>query len=79
MLNLNELNVDFVLKKYYDWGKKFVLRSLVNFFFNNKQKNGNDSVRKEQMKDFKKGKGNRNHENSQLYRGVVRTNKTSKM
>ena len=31
------------------------------------------------MKDFKKGKGNRNHENSQLYRGVVRTNKTSKM
>ena len=55
LINFNDMNVDFVYKKHYDWGKKFALRSIVNILFNNEQKNVNDPVRKDQIKDFKKG------------------------
>ena len=34
--------------------KKLATRTLVNIFFNNEQKHTNESVRKEQIVDFKK-------------------------
>ena len=44
---------NFTCQDHQDWGKKFALRIIVNIFYNNQQKASNDSVRKDQIKEFK--------------------------
>ena len=46
--------VAFTCDLHAELGKKWTLRTVVNVFFNDHQKISNDSVRKDQVKDFKK-------------------------
>ena len=46
--------VPILLVIFKEWGEKLAVRTLVNIFFNNEQKHTNDSVKKEQVVDFKK-------------------------
>ena len=45
---------NFTCDLHKEWGKKLATRTVVNKYFNNKQKHTNDLVRKEQIVDFKK-------------------------
>ena len=40
--------------KHDQWGKKFTICSVVNIFYNNKQKKVKDFFQKAQVTDFKK-------------------------
>ena len=44
----------FVCTNHSSWGMQFALKIIVNIFFNNKQKEIADSVRKDLVKGFKK-------------------------
>ena len=46
--------VPILLVIFKEWDAKLAVRTLVNIFFNNEQKHTNDSVKKEQVVDFKK-------------------------
>ena len=46
--------VPILLVIFKEWDEKLAVRTLVNIFFNNEQKHTNDSVKKEQVVDFKK-------------------------
>ena len=45
--------VSFTCNIHDELGKKWAIRTIVNIFFNNHQKISNDTVRKDQVKDFK--------------------------
>ena len=45
--------INFTCIQHEQWGKTFTIRAVVNIFYNNKQKKVNDSLRKEQVTDFK--------------------------
>ena len=47
-------SVDFTSEKHQEWGIKYVSRIVINIFYNNLQKETTDSVRKDQVKEFKK-------------------------
>ena len=46
----------FTYDLHKQWNEKLATRTVVNIFFNNEQKHTNDSVRKEQIVDFKETK-----------------------
>ena len=46
--------VDFTCVDHMEWGFNFATKSIINIFFNNKEKNASDSVRKDAVVDFKK-------------------------
>ena len=46
--------INFTCIQHEQWGKTFTIRTVVNMFYNNKQKKVNDSVRMGQLTDFKK-------------------------
>ena len=55
--NLSDLQsncINFTCMQQEQWGKKFTIWTVVNLFYNNKQKKVNDFVQKEQVTDFKK-------------------------
>ena len=47
-------SVDLTCEKHQEWGIKYVSRIVINIFYNNLQKETTDSVRKDQVKEFKK-------------------------
>ena len=54
---LSDLQTDctnFTCMKHDQWGKKFTIYSVVNIFYNNKQKKVKDFFQKAQVTDFKK-------------------------
>ena len=46
--------VDFTCDNHQEWGIKYGYRIVINIFNNNLQKETTDSVRKDQVKEFKK-------------------------
>ena len=46
--------ISFTCIKHEQWNKKFTIRTVAHIYRNNKQKLVNDSIRKEQVTDFKK-------------------------
>lgn len=48
------ISPNFVCQEHKEWGMKRALRVVANIFYNNSQKIINDSVRKDQVKEFKK-------------------------
>ena len=54
----NHLNkvVNFTRENHEEWAVRFSMWACVNIFHNNKQKITNESVRKDQIKDFKRDK-----------------------
>ena len=51
--HLNKV-VNFTCVNHEDWDVTFSVRACINIFYNNEQKITNQSVRKDQIKDFKK-------------------------
>ena len=51
--HLNKV-VNFACVNHEDWAVRFSVRACINIFYNNEQKITNQSVRKDQIKDFKK-------------------------
>ena len=54
ILKIYYSSVDFTCEKHQEWGIKYVSRIVINIFYNNLQKETTDSVRKDQVKEFKK-------------------------
>ena len=46
----------FTCEKHVVWGQKFATKPIINVFFNNQKKVDNDTVRKDNVADFKKNK-----------------------
>ena len=47
---------EFTCESHQDWGFTFATKFIINIYFNNKQKLAKDSVRKDTVNGFKKGK-----------------------
>ena len=54
LTNIQNNVINFTCENHEAWGRKFSIRASVNIFYNNEQKIANDSVRKDQISDFKK-------------------------
>ena len=53
ILELNRMPLDFVCDAHGDWGMKFTNRTVINVFYNNRQKQSADSVRENGVVRFK--------------------------
>ena len=49
-------NCEFTCEGHQDWGFTFATKVIINVYFNNKQKLAKDSVRKDTVNGFKKGR-----------------------